>query len=236
MAATTAGGGAGDQQVRTAGFTQEEIVAGPAPSRPPEPSLVTATTAVAQPPSPPPPPTTSKPAVTITTATRSTTPTTVQGPDTPIPAWTVPPGGPPPFPTPTIPGGSSWSNKADGVSVRMRMVPAAPVAGQPVTFYIDDVIAQDPCCGVALMFGDSPTSTNVTGGGSCDSPTSLKDLSITHTYAAPGAYEARLTTVTFPCGPVIGDPPHRAIHGAGIHACIVVGPGDAGAAGCPARG
>ncbi len=56
-----------------------------------------------------------------------------------------------------------------------------------------------------------------------------------HTYAAPGAYEVRLTTATFPCGPIVGDPPHRAIHGVGLHVCVVVGPGQAGA-GCTPSG
>ncbi|MDP1806013.1 MAG: hypothetical protein Q8K72_12650, partial [Acidimicrobiales bacterium] len=107
-------------------------------------------------------------------------------------------------------------------------------AGQPVTFVVDELVTQDPCCAVALGFGDSPTSYNLTGGGSCQqSPTSLTNLSMTHIYAAPGAYEVRLTAATFPCGPIIGDPPHRAIHGVGLHVCVVVGPGQAGASCTP---
>jgi hypothetical protein len=57
---------------------------------------------------------------------------------------------------------------------------------------------------------------------------------MSHTYAAPGAYEVRLATATLPCGPVTGDPAHREIHGVGLHVCIVVGPGKAGAGGCTA--
>lgn len=224
----------GDRQIIAAGFVQEGIVAGPTPTRSPEPSVVTAPT-----PAPPPPATTTTRAIpsTVTTVSRPTT-TTAPLPQTTIPSVTVPPWVPPPLPTSTIPGGSSWSNRADGVSVRMHMEPARPVAGQPVTFVVDSLITQDPCCAVAISFGDSPTFTNLTGGGSCASPTSLSNLSITHTYASPGAYEAVLATATFPCGPIVGDPPHRAIHGVGLHVCIVVGPGEAGAGGCvqPAGG
>lgn len=223
----------GDRQVSAAGFVQEGIVAGPTPTRSAEPSVVTIPM-----PAPTPPTTTTTRATpsTVTTVSRPTT-TTAPPPQTTIPSITVPPWSPPRLPTSTIPGGSSWSNRADGVSVRMHIEPARPVAGQPVTFVVDYLITQDPCCAVGISFGDSPTFTNLTGG-SCASPTSLSNLSITHTYAAPGAYEAVLATATFPCGPIVGDPPHRAIHGVGLHVCIVVGPGEAGAGGCvqPAGG
>jgi hypothetical protein len=242
LAAATVDGGQGrDQQVRATGFSQEGIVAGPIAAgqtpAPPAPAPQVVTTTTPAPPLPPPPPTriTSS---TVTTAPRATTTTTTttQPPQT-SPTWWVPPGAPP-IPYTTIPGGSSWSNRNARASVRMHIEPARPVAGQPVTFHVDYLITQDPCCIVGLMFGESPTFTNLTsggggGGGGCDSPTSLSDLSVTHTYAAPGAYEAVLSAATFPCGPIIGDPPHRAIHGVGLHACIVVGPGDAGAGGCP---
>jgi hypothetical protein len=117
----------------------------------------------------------------------------------------------------------------------MHIEPASPVAGQPVTFVVDELVTQDPCCAVALMFGDAPGFSNLTGG-SCQSPTSLTNLSMAHTYAAPGAYEVVLAAVTFPCGPRIGDPPHPAIHGDGLRVCVVVGPGQAGAAGCTPAG
>lgn len=217
----------GDRQVSAAGFVQEGIVAGHTPVPSPAPHVVTSTTPA------PPPSSTTTTRITPTTATtvpRATT-TTTRLPATTSPTWSVPPGAPP-IPYTTIPGGSSWSKRTEGASVRMHIEPARPVAGQPVTFHVDDLITQNPCCAVALMFGDSPTFTNLAGG-SCASPTSLSNLSITHTYAAPGAYEAVLATATFPCGPVTGDPPHRAIYGVGLHVCIVVGPGDAGAAGCP---
>ena len=238
-AATVDGGQARDQQVRTAGFAQESIVAGqavaghiPAPS--PAPHVVTTTTPA--PPLPPPPPTRITPS-TVATVSRATTSTTLWPPGPPLPTGTVPPlkfppPGAPPIPTSTIPTGSSWSSAGDGVSVRMHIEPAAPTAGQPVTFVVDELITQDPCCAVALMFGDSPTFYNLTGG-TCQSPTSLTNLSMSHTYAGPGAYEVRLAAATFPCGPITGDPPHRAIHGVGLHVCVVVGPGRAGASCTP---
>jgi hypothetical protein len=115
----------------------------------------------------------------------------------------------------------------------MHIEPAAPMAGQPVTFVVDELVTQDPCCAVALMFGDGPDFSNLIGG-SCQSPTSLTNLSMAHTYAAPGAYEVVLATATFPCGPATGNPPHPAIHGVGLHVCVVVGPGRAGASCTPA--
>jgi hypothetical protein len=216
-----------DQRVLAAGFEREGI----APSPPATDAPVVTTTV----PVPPPSTTTTVrlPASTVTTVARATTPTTLWPPGPPLPTGTVPPlqfppPGAPPIPTSTIPTGSSWSSAGDGVSVRMHIEPAAPMAGQPVTFVVDELITQDPCCAVGLMFGDSPTFYNLTGG-SCQSPTSLTNLSMSHTYTAPGAYEVQLATATFPCGPIVGDPPHRAIHGVGLHVCVVVGPGRAGA-------
>lgn len=236
LAATTVstGSAGGARQVGAAGFLQEGIPDAPSRSRSPAPAVVTTTA--------PAPRAVGAPAVPTTSPTRSggpaaastpTTATTVRPAPTTSPTFTIPPGLPP-IPTSTIPGGSSWSNQAGEVSARMRMAPAMPVAGQPVTFSVD-VTAQDPCCVVVLRFGDSPTYHEF-GGGNCNNPPSLTGLSITHTFAAPGAYEAVLTTATFPCQvttSVPGGPPvFPAIHGVGIHACIVVGPGDAGAGGC----
>lgn len=236
LAATTVGGGgaSGDRRVSAAGFAQEGVAAGQPPA--PRPVVTTATTA------PAPTTTAAKPVRVSITGPTSTTATTVRPQATTGPTLTVPPGLGPTIPSTTVPGGSSWSNTAGGMSVRMHMVPASPVAGRPVTFYVDDLIAQDPCCAAALMFGDSPTFYNLSGGsnvggGGCESPTSLTGLSVSHTYTAPGAYEAVLATATFPCWPSTGAPPGASlpppIHGVGLHVCVVVGPGNAGAGGCP---
>lgn len=234
LAATTVtpGQAGAGRQVSAAGFLQDGIPGAPSPSRSTEPTLVTTTAPAPTTVVAPSTPTTSRaPAA----ASTSTTTTTARPAPTTTPTFTLPPGLFPPTPTPTIPGGSSWSNRAGEVSARLRMVPATPVAGQPVTFSVD-VTAQDPCCVVTLQFGDSPASQDF-GGGNCQNPSSITGLAVTHTYAAPGAYEAVLATATFPCHvttSVPGGPPVLpAIHGVGLHACIVVGPGDAGASGCP---
>lgn len=227
-----------DRQVIAAGFLQDGIAGAEAQPRSPQPAQVT-TTAPAPAAAPSTPATSpnrsgAPAAVSTSTTTTATTLRPGKATTTTSPTFTIPPGLPLGPPTSTILGGSSWSQQGDGVSVHMRMVPAKPVAGEPVTFSVD-LTAQDPCCAVALMFGDAPTSFQNFGGGNCDGPTSLSGLSVTHTYAAPGAYEA-LATATFPCHPttsVPGGPPvPPAIHGVGIHACIVIGPGDAGAGGC----
>lgn len=235
-AATVDPGRAGENhRVVAAGFEREGILAGEAPRPAPEAPVVTTTV-----PAPPPSSTTTvrTPPSSVTTVARATTPTTLWPPGPALPTGTVPPlkfppPGAPPIPTSTIPTGSSWSNRGDGVSVRMHIEPAAPMAGQPVTFVVDELITQDPCCAVAFTFGDAPSFFNVTGG-TCQSPTSLTNVSMAHTYAAPGAYEVVLAAVTFPCGPLVGDPPVPAIHGDGLRVCVVVGPGQAGASCTPA--
>ncbi len=57
----------------------------------------------------------------------------------------------------------------------------------------------------------------------------------THTYAAPGAYQAVLILATVPCaGPSGGQPfVPGMIHGAEIKACAVVGPSTGTKAACP---
>lgn len=170
----------------------------------------------------------------------TTTPTGVvlpPMPPLPLPTRTIARGPettvfpPPPVPGPTTtllpaPRTNSWSRSTNGVTVRMRMEPAAPVAGQPVTFFVDNVSAPLPCCVVHMSFGDG-TDMPV-GSSNCENPTLRAGMVATHTYAAPGAYEILLVVVTFPCRPATGDGPVQpTITGTDIRACIAVGPGTA---------
>lgn len=192
----------------------------------------------------PPDPAPTVPSSTTTTAPPpSTTRTTLR----PAPAPTLPPGAPlPPLPPttpvtgiPNVAPASSWSDGRDGVSARMRLEPAAPVAGQPVRFLLE-VSSADPCCVVLLDFGDGTPGYSLHNGRSCDGPSPLTPGShravATHTYAAAGAYKASLAvfsgdscTSTIPPG---GSPPPPFTGSVALTGCVSVGPGTAGQAGC----
>ena len=164
--------------------------------------------------------TTKPPAGTGSTATR---PPGVPGPNTP-----------PPTGIPNIPPAASWETEANGVTARLRIEPAAPVAGQPVTFRMDFSSAE-PCCTVMLEFGDG-------GGFSVNNGASCADLSpgphsavTTHTYAKAGSYKLTLGVIAaMPCmnliGPGAPNPPQ--IHGAQLTGCVGIGPGPAAQKGC----
>lgn len=217
-----AGRDAGGGRAGAAGLAQEAIT-----EAPPVPVVVTSTTSlppIVLPPQPLlPPPTVPRAPVTGARPPASTAPPS------------LPPGvGPGLGPTTTVAAvtrTSSWSRNANGVTVRMRMEPAAPVAGQPITFFIDDVSAPYPCCIVHMSFGDGTDMPALGSGGGasgCDSPKTRTGLTASHTFAAPGAYAIALLVVTYPCNPVtaasgeITPPP---ITGTEIRACIAVGPG-----------
>ena len=217
----------GGGRAAAAAFAQEGMAEDGPTSRPLEQAVVTTTVAppstagtMARPPAPPP----TDPRSPSTTV-RARGP--VAGPTQTSPPVTIL------RPPPTVSATGRWSNSNDGVSVRMRMEPASPVVGQPVTFYIDDLIAQDPCCFVKIMFGDMTEANPVTDA-SCASPTTRTGMVATHTYAAPGNYRVGLFTATVPCTPpaaaVEGQPRPSPVHGVWIEACILVGPGtpDAG--------
>lgn len=147
---------------------------------------------------------------------------------------TLPALSPPTVPPTTvapIPRVSSWSADNQGISVRMRMEPSEPVAGQPVTFNVD-LAPADSCCIVHLAFGDG-LATPLGDNASCTH--SVVSGSTTHTYATAGAYKAVLVVGTFPCpvpSPSSGGPPVPGpLSFATINACVVVG--TAGAACAP---
>jgi hypothetical protein len=184
--------------------------------------------------------TTPAPATATTTtrpATRSTT--TTKPPATTGSTVTLPPGVPwpslpPPTGIPNIPAGSAWESQNAGVTARLRIEPTAPMAGQPVTFFIDYSSAE-PCCTVMVDFGDG-------GGYSLNNGVTCGELSpgphkavTTHTYAAAGAYKPTLGVIAaLPCTSLVGpgapNPPE--IHGAQVTGCIGVGPGAAAQKGC----
>ena len=191
----------------------------------------------------PPPPAPTPPPPTPTTGRVAATPTTraPQGATTP----TLPPGVPrPPTPPPTgipnIQPASSWTAEGNGVTARVRLEPAAPVAGQPVRFRID-VSSTDPCCTVMLDFGDGSNGFSMNNGRPCESSPPLSpgpfSTIATHTYSAAGSYKASLNVFSGdscsnpPLAPG-ASPPSPFIGSAAITACVGVGPGPAAQQGC----
>jgi hypothetical protein len=215
----------GDGRVDAAGFGQETLI----DDVPTTIAAVASTTvpAAGVPMSPLPP----------TTLPRGTA-TTVRPPAGSVTTTTAvpPPGAVPTTPSTTAAPKSqtsAWSRSQNGSFVRMRMEPAMPVAGQPVTFYVDDVTAPDSCCVVHMLFGDGAEASLLgkapAGPNLCEGPTNNRTgLSTTHTFAEPGAYEVRLIVITVPCkATVVQGKPVPAITGTDIQACIAVGPGTA---------
>ena len=214
----TAGGGApppaGSTRVGAAGLSQEavvdEAVATPAVTTTVVPAAVpvpaTSTTA---PPRPLPIPTLPAP------------------PPTSGVTMTLPPGVVlPPVPTvvPRTPGQlppliSTWSKKAaNGLSVRMHMEPAVPVAGRPVTFVIDELTAPAGCCIVHFQTLDGPVPLATT----CRDSASRAGLSHAHTFAEAGVHTFLLVVLTTSCpdGQGAGQP----TVGLSLQGCVVVGP------------
>ena len=177
------------------------------------------------------------PPTSTTTTTRPATRTTAR----PSTAATLPPGvpapvTPPPTGIPNVPAASSWSAERDGVRARLRIEPAAPVAGHPVRFFVD-VSSAEPCCTIFLGFGDDSAEHSVDNGAPCGSlRPGARSVAVSHTYSSAGAYKAHLTVMTgFACTPPLAPgtpPPIPSFHSVSLDACIAVGPGASGQAGC----
>ena len=176
-----------------------------------------------------------------TTSTTQTTRTTVPRST----MATLPPGAPLPPVTPVtgipnVPPSSSWRSEGAGITLQLRIEPAAPVAGQPVRFVID-VSTTDPCCTVLLDFGDGGNGFTLNNGRLCETSAPLNPgplrTSTSHTYAAPGAYKASLSVFSGdsctnpPLAPGAA-PPLPFTGSANITACIGIGPGSAAQQGC----
>lgn len=185
------------------------------------------TVTVAAPPAPPAP-------SSSTTLPRRTS-TTVS----PTAATFPTPPGLPPLPMPTVPrtpSASSWSKSADGITVRIHIEPASPVAGRPVTFVIDQVTAPVHCCVIHFspeidvlipMPGANGPNPEM---GICGSPPVTRSgLSHTHTFAAPGVYPIFLMVLTSQCQmPAVGGPssaPEPSM--LDLLGCVTVGPASA---------
>ncbi len=230
-----------DGRVGAAALGLEGVVDVPATHPPTTVAPTTVPATLAPPTTTPPPAMPRLPAPVVTLPAPATTVTTapvVLPPAPPAPpTGGLPPGLPAwmyPQPLPDIPPASSWSVEQNGLTLHLRMEPAAPVAGQPVRFIIDQA-AGAPCCALGLGFGDSPDILSL-GGGTCTTDPNRTGIVATHTYAAAGSYTISLVAATFPCNVTIIDGHFvpGTITGAGITGCVAVGPGPATPRGCPA--
>jgi len=113
----------------------------------------------------------------------------------------------------------------------MHIEPATPVAGQPVTFVLDEVTAPVTCCVIHLVPDGTTVPVPGAGGenpeiGICGSPPVTRSgLSSTHTYAEPGVYAVLLMVLTtscqMPAGGAAAVPPTSLLD---LQACLTVGP------------
>jgi hypothetical protein len=174
--------------------------------------------------------TTKAPTTTKPPATGGTTPT--------LPAGAPLPNFPPPGSIPSIAPASSWHIEHAGMSARMWMEPAAPVAGQPVRFTVEYSSAE-PCCTVIADFGDSSGGFWINGPRGCDQPSTLTAGThravTTHTFAKAGVYRGMITVARETCLPSPGasppPPPMVQPEAASLMTCVAVGPGTS-AQGC----
>jgi hypothetical protein len=147
----------------------------------------------------------SNPSSTTSTTARPA-PTTTTGPSS------FGPLGPETVSFPYTPGQSSWVGTSNGITVRLRMEPAAPVAGQTVTFHLEGESLSLSCCGFHLLYGDGGGSSWKVEwpAGTCRAPgqgSSTVDYS--HVYNKAGRWEF-LYQVIGSCG---GGGPQAALHG-----------------------
>jgi hypothetical protein len=132
---------------------------------------------------------------------------------------------------PRNPSASTWSKTANGITVRMHIEPAMPVAGRPVTFVIDEVTAPVTCCIIHLVADGTTIPVPGAGGenpenGICGSPPATRSgLSHTHIFAEPGVQAVALIVLTTSCQMPVGGPavpPTNAF--LDLRACLTVGP------------
>lgn len=168
-------------------------------------------------------PTSLRPTATTTRPPAATTTTRPREPTSTLPTTTVA----------TTPLPSKWSATNAQLSVSVRMEPAAPVAGQPVTFTLT-VAPGVGCCLAALIgFGDegenpatSPGDHAIAASQACGSQSPGSGVKA-HTYAQPGAYRAVLRVVGLECLP---EPDQNGVATGWMVAvevpmCVGVGPG-----------
>ena len=213
-----------DTRVGAAGFGRE-LLADDQPSVAPT-DAVTSTVAPA-------------PTVTLTVPTAppplSTLPGRTATTAPPVAATFPTPPGFPPLPMPTFPpnpSASTWSKTANGITVRMHIEPAMPVAGRPVTFVIDEVTAPVTCCIIHLVRDGTTIPVQGAGGenpenGTCGSPPVTRSgLSHTYTFAEPGVHAVLLMVLTTSCQmPAVGGPTAPPTSGLlDLRACLTVGP------------
>lgn len=175
----------------------------------------------------------SPPAPSTTTTVRAATPTTRTAPSAaPTTATSRPPVAPRPGPVrPTIPVASAWQVEKDGISARLRIEPAGPVAGQPVRFLID-VSSSDPCCVIQLDFGDGAKFSVNAGGGTCAGDSAFSPgphaYATTHAYANPWTYRVQLGVISGDVCPQPTVPPGGSTapisRRVSLSGCISVGP------------
>ena len=197
--------------------TTTTTVAAPAATTPAPPSTLPPPVATTRP--PPPTPATTKPAARPPAAS-----TTTVTPPLPVPI------------APRLAPASSWSSSREGITLRVQMEPAAPLAGQEVRFVIDVSSSTEQCCAMGFSFGDGADISPV-GQVDCEPPTDQHGIVVTHTYAAAASDQIYVMAASVPCtlSAVDGVPVMPPLSSVYIVGCAGVGPGPAAQTGCPTQ-
>ena len=132
----------------------------------------------------------------------------------------------------TVPRAASWSASQNGIGLRLRMEPATPKAGEPVTFLLELSPIDNGCCIGALSFGDETGTPLAFETGCKYGPGAVQRAAATHAFATAGAYRIVASAATVPCSApspagdgsllVMGFPV-----GVTIDTCVVIGPSQA---------
>ena len=205
--------------VGLAGLSQSALEDEPAPSGP--------TTTVA-------PTSTTTSTVRATSSTTATTkPSSATTTTAPAKAGSSTTSTVPALPAGHVPAASSWKADVPGLSVRLRMEPERPMAGQIVRFHLD-VTSLDRCCHAFMNFNDGSgwlLHDQVMCTFEGELTPGAHPAVVNHTYAKPGAYilDFRVHDGSM-CEPFPATgPPFRHIE---LQACVVVGP-DPETTSCP---
>ena len=197
--------------VGLAGLTQAALEDEPAPSGP--------TTTVV-------PASTTTSTVRATSSTTATTkPSAATTTTAPAKAGSTTTSTVPALPAGHLPAASSWKADVPGLSVRLRMEPERPMAGQTVRFHVD-VTSVDRCCHAFMQFNEG-NGWALHDQQVCsfeDELTPGPHLAVAnHTYAKPGAYilDFRVHDGSM-CEPfpAVGPP----FHHIEMLGCVIVGP------------
>ena len=90
---------------------------------------------------------------------------------------------------PYQPGQSSWSGVSEGITLKVRMEPASPKAGEAIRFVLEASTPVESCCLLYMWFGDDFGWPGLGQSLSCAVSAPKKRAEVVHTYNTHGRWE-----------------------------------------------